>query len=403
MSGDRRAGPGGYRFGQSSLDDQQIIIGSNINSSTEGSGGEGKTDSSEKVVCRYPQDQQCPKPQPFRLPTLWIKISVTVTVVVCISILIQVGIAIDRNYLCDACSRPWRPADAAEGLPRCAIVKGGYCVEAQGYIEAIQYARYYLNRGDAEAARQRWSSALSFYRLTMEVGRDHGAQAALEAARRIRYLSLPCAPQEEPLRRISRDWDKNPLGAKIELKTKKQALAALGYEPGPIDNQHNNTYRDAVSGFQSDLWYDENSVLTAEQTVLLICSAASISDDIDSMNALGIMYATGLGVNQNTDTAVHWFQTAARRGSGDASWNLALLFGTGTVASSVKLCDATENAERADSYMTDAYVRRHPAAERIAANPDYDGDDPDIRWQKIKRDLNVPNSLTLVGKGCTRN
>ena len=303
---------------------------------------------------------------------------------------------------------------AAEGGP-CRRWVDGYCEEARDVRDAMRWARYYLHRGDAESAlvymqddpaiqeeaRARLRSARDFYRRAIEMGSGVGSQAALYAAKRIQYQSMTCIYDEGSLARIARDWDKNPLGDLIEMKQKQAALKALGYYNGKVDNRHGANTRGAVRLFQADVGFDQTGVLTAEQTVLLICGGGQIAKDVGSQNVLGIMYATGLGVRQNTDFALNWLEAAAQRGDSDALWNLALMYGTRTVLSSVLVCDAVQNAERADAYLYEAARAGHPAA-KIAIQK-YRGDPPELRWRRLSGDLNRPEAVDRVGRGCNPN
>lgn len=291
-------------------------------------------------------------------------------------------------------------AETPEGGP-CRRWSDGYCREADDTQAAIQWARYYLRRGDAESALRDWDASRDFYRAAMDIGSSVGAQAAIFAAKRIQYQSMTCEYTDESLARISRDYNKNPLGALIEMRQKQQALKALGYYNGKVDNRHGAETRDGVRQFQDDLWFDQKGVLTAEQTVLLLCAAAHVAKDAPSQNVLGIMYAGGLGVRQNTDFALDWLEAAVQRGNHDASWNLALMYGTQTVLSSVQICDAVQNAERADSYLEEAARGGHPAAMQAIAK--YPRDEPDTRWRKLAGDLNRPEAMDRVGRGCNPN
>jgi TPR repeat protein len=301
----------------------------------------------------------------------------------------------------DLVAEPIAPQIAlAEGGP-CKRWSGGACIEAEDAKGAGGWARYYLRRGDAESALENWEGARYYYRAAVDIGSSVGAQPAIKATKRIQFQSMTCEYTDESLARISRDFDKNPLGALISMKQKQQALKALGYYNGVVDNKHGAATREAIRQFQDDLWFDEKGVLTAEQTVLLICGGAQIAKDIGSQNVLGVMYAGGLGVRQNTDFAMDWLEAAAQRGDADASWNLALLYGTGAVLSSVQICDAVQNAENADSYLAEAAAGGHPAAKR--AKQQYRHLSPEERWRKLSGDLNQPEAIKRVGRGCNPN
>ena len=174
----------------------------------------------------------------------------------------------------------------------------------------------------------------------------------------------------------------------ISLKLRQAALAALGYYAGEVDGHYGPVTRDAARGFQRELGYDETGSLSPRQTTLLICHAAQTARDPHLQNALGIMYATGLGVARNPDLALEWFETAAQRDDADAYFNLALVFGTGAVLGSYRLCGIVENPERADAYLRDAAALGHPVAERWRRHPDFRRQpSSEARWIAISNRL----------------
>ncbi|MGF1543780.1 MAG: peptidoglycan-binding protein [Parvularculaceae bacterium] len=295
---------------------------------------------------------------------------------------------------------PHQTDEIAEGGP-CRRWSEGVCEEAEDVRQSMRAARYYLHLGDAESALERWSRSRRHYRRAIEIGSPTGSQASIYAAKRIQFQSMTCNYDQTSLARISRDYEKNSLGALIKMKQKQQALRALGYYNGEVDNQHSAATRAGVRSFQADLWFDQTGVLTAEQTVLLICGGAQIAKDVGSQNMLGIMNATGLGVRQNTDFALNWLEIASQRGDADASWNLAMMYGTRTVLSSVLICDAVQNEERADSYLDEAVTGGHPAAK--VAKSKFPRDDAATRWRKLRGDLNAPEAVERVGRGCNPN
>ncbi|GGY50186.1 peptidoglycan-binding protein [Parvularcula lutaonensis] len=289
---------------------------------------------------------------------------------------------------------------ALEGGP-CRGFEDGICPEARRQKWSIDLSRHYLRRGDAEVAIDEREKARIFFDWAVQTGRPVGADSARLAAKRLQYLNLTCDYDEESLARISRDSEYNVLGGTITTRQRQRALKALSHYTGDVTGRFNASTRRAVERFQNELWFDRTGVLTAEQTVLLVCGAAEIGQDPESQNLLGAMYAVGLGVRQNTDKALTWFNEAARQGSADASWNLALLFGTRTTESSVLVCDADLSPDRADSYLKEAYDAGHPGA--VQAVERYGELDPEDRWTRISGDLRTPEALTRVGKGCNPN
>ncbi|PWE18914.1 hypothetical protein DDZ18_00985 [Marinicauda salina] len=280
-------------------------------------------------------------------------------------------------------------------------------------------ARYWLLRGDAmlstvdldrvfppyqlEATQERGASgltaeyypdrayalrdAMAFWNHSIQWGRPFGAQSALMAQRRLQAHMVQCESSQTSLSRISRRAP-GAVGDVISLELRQQALAALGYYADNVDGAYGPATRSAARGFQRELGYDETGSLSPRQVTLLICHAAQTARDPHMQNALGIMYATGLGVAQNTDLSLEWFETAARRDDADAYFNLALIYGTGAVLGSYRMCGIIENPERADAYLRDAARLGHPVAQRWRRHPEFQNHrNADSRWVAIENRL----------------
>ncbi|MEM1409200.1 MAG: hypothetical protein AAGG79_00470, partial [Pseudomonadota bacterium] len=287
-----------------------------------------------------------------------------------------------------------------EGGP-CPGFTFGRCAKARTQRNQMTTARYYLSRGDAEASIGNTEKAMRFFTWSVAIGRPVGAHASRNAATRLQFLSLTCDYDERSLARISRDGANTPLGGEITTAQRQRALRSLAHYAGPISGRLNRPTREGIRSFQSSLWFDATGVMSAEQVVLAVCGAAEIGLDPASQNLLGSMYAVGLGTRQSTDKALQWFQVAARQGSADASWNLALLFGTQTTSSSILVCDADQNAERADEYLKEAYDAGHPAANDAVTR--FGELTPQERWRQISAQLRTPEALARVGRGCNPN
>ena len=278
-------------------------------------------------------------------------------------------------------------------------------VAARAYAEG---ARYWLLKGDAELTTRELDcrsdritgvafDCPSSARRAGETARDRamrawnnaklwgevfGAQAGILAQRRIQGHGVQCATTERSLRRIA--WpDGLQTNEAISLKTRQSALASLGYYAGEIDGAYGPNTSQAVRGLQRELGYDETGTLTPGQTAHLICHAAQTARDPSIQNVLGVMHATGLGVEQNTDLALEWFQISARRGDAHANFNLAMIYGTQAVLGSYRLCAVIENPERADAYLRQAARFGHPFAERLRARRDLQNLTPETRWERI--------------------
>ncbi len=269
-------------------------------------------------------------------------------------------------------------------------------------------SRYWLLRGDSKLAADERDAALEYWGYSIEWGRIFGAQASLMAQRRVQAHMLQCQtdPSGESLDRIALGGSVDPDHRDvISLEIRQKALKALGYYAGPTDGEYGPMTRDAVRGFQRELGYDETGTLSPYQTTLLICHAAQTARDPDLQNALGIMYSTGLGVSQNTDLALEWFDTAIQRDDPDAAFNLALIYGTGAVLGSYRLCGIVENPERADAYLREAASGGHDVAIRWREDRDLSGRgiSPAERWRRISDALREAAEANAEGGGPDRS
>ena len=255
----------------------------------------------------------------------------------------------------------------------------GYC--PGGYRDGYAF----LRTGRFEPVPTALDLAMQNWRRASDWGRVFGAQASIMAQRRLQAHTVQCqsSPDGSSLRRISRVGP-DGVGEVLRLALRQRALTALGYHSGPVDGYYGPETREAVRGFQRELGFDETGALTPRQTTLLICHAAQTARETSVQNTLGIMYATGLGVEQNTDLALEWLETAARRNDEDAYFNLAIIYGTGAVLGSYRLCGLIENYERAESYLAEAARLGHPVARRWRSSPEYNRlPSPRARWETI--------------------
>ncbi|MCI5047335.1 MAG: peptidoglycan-binding protein [Aquisalinus sp.] len=256
------------------------------------------------------------------------------------------------------------------------------CIDREAYLTCADKARYWFNRGEAEMARGNTTLARAFFSRTIEDGRQCGAESAVLASRRLAALNLTCEYSPESLARIARGAGAD--GDIISLEIRQSALEALGHYQGNIDGRYGPQTRRAVSEFQRELGFQETGDLSPLETVYLVCSAADNARDRDAKNVLGVMYVTGLGVVQNTDTGLLWLKDAAESGDADALYNLAIIYGSGTVLSSYRLCDVVESVERADAYLIEAREKGHPIAKKLLDI--YGRERPAERWTKIKQE-----------------
>ena len=278
------------------------------------------------------------------------------------------------------------------------------CVDRRQFLTCADESRYWFNRGEAEMAVGNTGLARAFFSEAIEMGRSCGAESAVLASRRLGALNLTCEYSPESLARISRNaYDEGVDGAIIDLRIRQRALEALGHYQGTIDGKYGPQTRRAVSEFQRELGFEETGDLSPLETVYLICSAADNARDRNAKNVLGLMYVTGLGVVQNTDTGLLWLKDAADSGDIDALYNLAIIYGSGTVLSSYRMCDVVESVERADAYLMEARDGGHPIATQLLLT--YGALRPADRWQAIKsRELEkvefYNERFGVLGKAC---
>ncbi|MGV6819592.1 MAG: peptidoglycan-binding protein [Parvularcula sp.] len=297
---------------------------------------------------------------------------------------------------------------ADDGLPKDCLPDGvtGECPSRADALSCDDAAAYHFNRGVADMAVGRVNRARDKFNRAITVGRPCQSEYAELAAKRVAALNLTCEYTVDSLARISRGYANNPQGgAIIDLRTRQRALAAKGFYKGEIDGEYGPETRAAVRQYQRELGFSETGDLTPIETVYLVCSAAQVNADSKSTNTLGIMYVAGLGVVQNTDAGLRLLKQAAARGNTDAKFNLALIYGSGTVLSSYKLCGIVENLQIADAYLREASNAGHLPAQRLVRM--FGQYSPTERWKRIRDDLLLNefylDRLEPVGEACRPN
>jgi TPR repeat protein len=114
----------------------------------------------------------------------------------------------------------------------------------------------------------------------------------------------------------------------------ERALTFLGWSPTA----------QGVQRFQATLVETPTGRLTAAQSVRAIQTAA-IRGDASSQNALGVMYAHGIGVLRNYVRAEYWFRKAADQRFGAALYHLGVLYKAGPDG-------IHQDLSKANDYMT---------------------------------------------------
>lgn len=114
----------------------------------------------------------------------------------------------------------------------------------------------------------------------------------------------------------------------------ERALQFLGWTPNAA----------GISRYQATLVEAPTGKLTASQSVRAIQTAA-MRGDAASQNALGVMYAHGIGVLRNYVRAEYWFKKAADQRFGAALYHLGVLYKVGPDG-------IHQDLSKANDYMT---------------------------------------------------
>ena len=222
------------------------------------------------------------------------------------------------------------------------------CANAQTALQALNLGKAFYAQGNKEEeARACYNTAIDLAKTD-----PSGPEAGFQAQRALQNLASSCKWDRASLAAINRDYDARSVDL-IRVETLQQALRALSHYDGAIDGQLSPATRAAIRKFQREQGDDETDILSPLQMTQLICSAAE-TEDLASQTALGVMYILGDGVVQNIDSAQQWLIRAANRHYPDASYNLAMLYGTGIVLDSYRLCDVPRTPEQADRYLAEA-------------------------------------------------
>lgn len=136
------------------------------------------------------------------------------------------------------------------------------------------------------------------------------------------------------------------------------ALTALGHYSGAASGKWGSVSRRGVEAFQKSQEQSATGNLTPEQTVLLVRAAAG-TGQAQSQNTMGMMFATGVGVEKDSAEAVKWFQRAAAQGDAQGKHNLALMLLDGV--------GAPKDATRARSLLNEAAAAGYEKSRTLLA------------------------------------
>ena len=105
-------------------------------------------------------------------------------------------------------------------------------------------------------------------------------------------------------------------------------LIALGFPiPDPAGIVDSQTRR-AVRGYQASIGATQTGELTPRQTLDVVLAAAAVGDQ-HAETAVGVMMASGFGLDRNEQLARLWLSRAADSGNKYAQANLAVLYRDG--------------------------------------------------------------------------
>ena len=287
----------------------------------------------------------------------------------------------------------------------------GDCKNRWRMLKCSDQAQYWLKQGESALALGNVAEAKFDFNEALRVGRKCGSEYSVTAAKRLSALNLTCEYTPASLARIARGFGQVPAGNQgggdvVDLRLRQQALKALGHYAGKVNGEYDAATRAAIQNYQRDFGFSETGDLTPIETVYLFCAAAQNANDVTSTTVLGVMYVAGLGVAQNTDIGLRWLKEAAARGSPDSLYNLAVIYGSGIVLSSYRICEVVQSEQIADAYLTEAAKLGHPEARRLYEK--YQSLNSIERWQRIKseeleRVAFYQTRLENVGHGCEPN
>jgi len=167
-----------------------------------------------------------------------------------------------------------------------------------------------------------------------------GARIADDAAAKARYWSPPyefyppgdnasgVPYTDECYVSFDRQHALDLVDAMLPQHAVQQALWFLGWSAFPVTRWPGPGAPRDIGRYQLTIAHSPTGRLTPLEAVRLIQTAA-IKGDASSQNALGVMYAKGIGVVRNFVRAQYWFQKAADQRYGAALYHLGVLYKKG--------------------------------------------------------------------------
>jgi hypothetical protein len=105
-------------------------------------------------------------------------------------------------------------------------------------------------------------------------------------------------------------------------------LVALGFPISDFNGIMDSQTRKAIRGYQASVGETQTGALTPRQTLDVILAAAAVGDE-HAETAVGVMVASGIGLDRDDELARMWLNRAADRGNKYAQANLAILYRDG--------------------------------------------------------------------------
>lgn len=242
--------------------------------------------------------------------------------------------------------------DAATARRQMGIASDSVIVENNG--EALTYYHIADNMGDPLA--REYLKGLDY---NVRASRWLGPRVATEAADKAQYWSPPFefyppdgnasgVPYTDECH-LGMDRQRALALAQVGIPPHdvQQSLWFLGWSSVPFArwaaSNVGSEYK-AIARFQATLGDEPTGKFTPLEIVRVIQTAAQ-KGDAASQNALGVMYAKGIGVPLNYARAEHWFQKAADQRYGAALYHLGVLYKAGPLG-------VKQDLSKANDYMT---------------------------------------------------
>ncbi len=255
-----------------------------------------------------------------------------------------------------------------------ALARGSQFQARRDALVSSDQALSWLRSGQAYQARGDVRNSKIAFETAIQIAPN--SRAAIQAQKQLQQLSTTCSAtayknEQSKQTRISRLRRRSPEPEnygpghplsrvkEISIAAQQRALTALGYYEGPVDNIPGRMTREGFRLFLTSLNLDRRDFLNAPQIVELICQAAQLRNDPASQNVLGVMYASGIGVEKDEDLAHHYFGEAARQNDPSAIFNMGMMYAK---ERGLPFTNHPQSCSIAYGYLSEALALKHPRA-----------------------------------------